>query len=49
VIHHLAVVPIIAVVTMVLASVSPGWTLLIWGIESIAVIIVLVTSGETRE
>jgi uncharacterized membrane protein len=49
VVHHLAIVPVLAVITIVLAGVAPAWTLLIWGIESVVVVIVLVTSGNGRE
>jgi uncharacterized membrane protein len=44
VVHHLVAVPVIAAVTVVLASFSPGLTLIIWGVESIAVIVLVVTS-----
>jgi len=49
VVHHLAIVPVLAVITIVLADFAPAWTLLIWGIESVVVVIVLVTSGNGRE
>lgn len=49
VVHHLAVVPVLAAITVVIASVSPAWTLVIWGVESIVVIVVLVTSQTVEE
>jgi len=49
VVHHLAVVPILAVVTIILAGIAPAWTLAVWGVESVAVVVVLLTSGDSRE
>jgi hypothetical protein len=49
VVHHLAIVPVLAVITIVLAGTAPAWTLVIWGIESIVVVVVLVTSGGSQE
>ena len=49
VVHHLMVVPILAAVTVVIASVSPVWTFVVWGVESIAVIVILVTTGTEEE
>jgi len=48
-VHHLAIVPVLAVVTVVLADFAPIWALVIWGIESIVVVVVLVTSGNGKE
>jgi uncharacterized membrane protein len=40
-VHHLLIVPIIAVVSGLLALVQPGISLAIWGLESVLVIIAL--------
>lgn len=45
VLHHLVVVPILAVLAIVLASYRPGLALAIWAIEAIAIIILLGTAG----
>lgn len=43
--HHLLVVPILAVVAVVVAFWAPGLALAIWAVESIVIIFVLGTSG----
>ena len=47
--HHLIVVPAIAVVAVGVSFLEPTLTLIIWGIESIAVVIVLLTSGRVGD
>ena len=47
--HHLIVVPIIAAVAAILTVVDPTWTLIIWGLESVIVVIVLLTSGRVDD
>jgi len=49
VIHHLAIVPVIAAISIVIAGFEPAWALVIWGIESIAVVIVLITAKDSGE
>lgn len=47
--HHLIVVPVIAAIAAIASVFEPTLTLLIWGAESIAVVIILLTSGRVTE
>lgn len=47
--HHLIGVPLIAVVAFLVTFIDPTLTLLVWGIESVIVVIVLLTSGRVDD
>ena len=47
--HHLIGVPVIAVIALVVTFIDPKLTLIVWGIESVIVVIVLVTSGRVDD
>ena len=47
--HHLIGVPVIAVIALVVTFIDPTLTLIVWGIESVIVVIVLVTSGRVDD
>lgn len=44
--HHLIGVPIIAAIAVFVTFVEPTLTLIVWGVESVIVVIVLLTSGR---
>lgn len=44
--HHLIGVPIIAVIAVIATLVDPTVALLVWGVESIVVVVLLLTSGR---
>lgn len=48
-IHHLAIVPVLAVIAALFSFVDPTLTLLIWGVESIVVVTLLITSGRVED
>lgn len=48
-VHHLVLVPILAVIAALLSFVDPTLTLIIWGVESVVVVIVLITSGRVSD
>lgn len=43
--HHLILVPAIAVISILATQLDPALAMLIWGVESVGVVIVLLTSG----
>lgn len=47
--HHLIGVPVIAVIALVVTFIDPTLTLIVWGTESVIVVIVLVTSGRVDD
>lgn len=47
--HHLIGVPIIAAVAAGVTVIDPALSLIVWGIESVVVVVVLLTSGEVDE
>lgn len=47
--HHLIGVPIIAAVAVVVTFIDPTLTLIVWGIESVIVVVVLLTSGRVDD
>lgn len=47
--HHLLAVPIIAVVAIAATQLDPAIAALIWGVESVVVIVVLLTSGRVGD
>jgi len=47
-VHHLVLVPILAVIAALFSFIDPALTLLIWGVESIVVVTVLITSGRVE-
>lgn len=47
--HHLLVVPVAAVVACVAAAIVPQLGLAVWAIESVVVVVVLLTAGEGGE
>lgn len=48
-IHHLLGVPVVAVIAVVVTLIDPTLALLVWAVESIVVIIVLLTSGRVEQ
>lgn len=47
--HHLIAVPVIAVIAVLATQLDPTLAMLIWGIESIGVVIALLTSGRAAD
>ena len=47
--HHLIGVPIIALIALLVTLLDPTLALLVWGVESVVVVIVLLTSGRVDE
>ncbi|HEV8025469.1 MAG TPA: TMEM175 family protein [Candidatus Nanopelagicales bacterium] len=47
--HHLIGVPIIAAVAAGVTFIDPALSLIVWGIESVVVVVVLLTSGQVDE
>ena len=47
--HHLIGVPVIAVIALIVTFIDPTLTLIVWGIESVIVVVVLVTSGRVDD
>lgn len=47
--HHLIGVPIIATIAVVVTAVDPAWALVVWGVESVVVVIVLLTAGRVDD
>lgn len=47
--HHLVGVPIIAAVAVLVTFIDPTLTLLVWGIESVVVVVLLLTSGRVDD
>lgn len=47
--HHLIGVPVIAVIALVVTFIDPTLTLIVWGIESVIVVVVLLTSGRVDD
>ncbi len=48
-IHHLIGVPVIAVIAVLVTFINPTLTLLVWAIESVVVVVLLLTSGRVDE
>lgn len=47
--HHLIGVPVIAVIAVIVTFIDPTLALIIWGLESVIVVIVLITSGRVAD
>jgi uncharacterized membrane protein len=47
--HHLIAVPVIAAIAVLATQLDPALAMLIWGVESIGVVIALLTSGRSGE
>lgn len=47
--HHLIGVPIIAAIAFVVTFIDPALTLLVWAVESVVVVVVLITSGRVDD
>jgi uncharacterized membrane protein len=48
-IHHLIGVPVIAVIAVLVTFINPTLTLIVWAIESVVVVVLLLTSGRVDE
>ena len=47
--HHLIGVPVIALIAVIVTYIDPTLTLLVWGVESVIVVIVLISSGRVDD
>ena len=47
--HHLIGVPIVALIAVVVTALDPTLALVVWGVESVIVVIVLLTSGRVGD
>lgn len=47
--HHLIGVPIVALIAVVVTALDPTLALLVWGVESVIVVIILLTSGRVGD
>ena len=47
--HHLIGVPVIAALAVLVTFINPTLTLIVWGVESVIVVIVLLTSGRVGD
>jgi hypothetical protein len=47
--HHLVGVPIVAVVAVLVTFIDPSLALIVWAIESVVVVVLLLTSGRVDE
>ena len=47
--HHLIGVPIVAAVALIATFIAPTLALIVWAVESIAVVLILLTSGRVED
>ena len=47
--HHLIGVPIVALIAVVVTALDPTLALVVWGVESVIVVIILLTSGRVGD
>jgi uncharacterized membrane protein len=47
--HHLIGVPIVAAIALLATFIAPALALIVWAVESIAVVLILLTSGRVDE
>jgi len=44
--HHLIGVPVVSAIAVAVTVIDPAWTVLVWGIESVVVVAILLSSGR---